>query len=229
MVRVACQVPSALVPAARDSSSRRACSSSVIAREDVVQLAGDDLLGEVQRVGAGEQREQPALVHAVVEEQLLLGRPRSASNWRRRTAYFVAIASATLAGVDAGAADADPALDEGAEHREEAPVGVLDRRSRRRPSGVTSANRLSSASRGTRTLVEPDPAVVDAVEAHLAAVVLDPDAGRRARRPRGSARRTRARPRSSPPTSSWAKTTATLGVRGGVADVVLAGRRRRAW
>ena len=41
----------------------------------VVQLAGDDLLGEVQRVGAGDQREQPALVHAVVEQQLLRAAP----------------------------------------------------------------------------------------------------------------------------------------------------------
>ena len=61
-----------------------------------MQVRGDPLLGEVQRVGAGEQREQPALVHAVVEEHLLGVRAR-----RRRTvdgggAYFTAIASATL-------------------------------------------------------------------------------------------------------------------------------------
>ena len=37
-----------------------------------MQLGGDALLGEVQRVGARQQREQPALVHAVVEQQLLL-------------------------------------------------------------------------------------------------------------------------------------------------------------
>jgi hypothetical protein len=37
-----------------------------------VALAGHDLLREVQRVGVGQQREQPALVLAVVEQQLLL-------------------------------------------------------------------------------------------------------------------------------------------------------------
>ena len=62
-----------------------------------MQLAGDDLLGEVQRVGAGQQREQPPLVHAVVEEQLLLVGLGRASNWRRRTPYLTAIASATFA------------------------------------------------------------------------------------------------------------------------------------
>ena len=125
MVRVACQVPSALVPAARDSSSRRVFSSLSGAGEDVVQLGGDDLLGEVQRVGAGEQREQPALVHAVVEEQLLLvlaGRlelaPLQAVLDRDR--------QRDLGRVDAGAADAHPALHQRAEHREEPLVGVLD-------------------------------------------------------------------------------------------------------
>ena len=39
--------------------------------EHLVQVGRDALLREVQRVGAGQQREQPALVHAVVEQQLL--------------------------------------------------------------------------------------------------------------------------------------------------------------
>ena len=94
---MACQVPSALVPAARDSSSRRACSSSATPEKTSCSCGGDDLLGEVQRVGPRQQREQPPLVHAVVEEQLLLVGLEAASNWRRRTAYLTAIASATLA------------------------------------------------------------------------------------------------------------------------------------
>ena len=66
--------------------------------EHPVQIGRDALLCEVQRVGAGEQREEPPLVHAVVEEHLLLtgagvaelpdggGRTRSRSParpWRR--------------------------------------------------------------------------------------------------------------------------------------------------
>ena len=62
-----------------------------------MQLRGDDLLGEVQRVRPGQQREQPPLVHAVVEEQLLL----VGSTWPRTGAaaspYLTAIASATFA------------------------------------------------------------------------------------------------------------------------------------
>ena len=61
-----------------------------------MQLPGHHLLREVQGVGPRQQREQPSLVQSVVEQQLLL-LVRAASNCRRRTAYFVAIVSATLA------------------------------------------------------------------------------------------------------------------------------------
>ena len=77
--------------------------------------------------------------------------------------------------VDAGAADAHAALDEGAEHREEALVGVVDRRE------VAALGRHLGElveQRGARhpDPVEPDASVVDAVEAHLGAAVLDADA-----------------------------------------------------
>ena len=83
--------------------------------------------------------QQPPLVHAVVEQQLPPRRVRRRrtggagrrSGWRS--------SSATLAALIAGAADADAALDQRAEHREEAPVGVLDRGCRSAPSAVTSA------------------------------------------------------------------------------------------
>ena len=71
-------------------------SSSAVAGEHLVQLAGDDLLREVQRVGAGQQREQPALVLPVVEQQLLLVRPTSPRTAGAGAAYRIAIASATL-------------------------------------------------------------------------------------------------------------------------------------
>ncbi len=80
-----------------------------------------------------------------------------------------------LRGVDAGAADADPALDEGAEHREEALVGVLDR-ALVDPGGGHVGEPVEHRLARHPDAVEPQPAVVDAVEAHLRAVVLDPDA-----------------------------------------------------
>lgn len=61
-----------------------------------MELGADDVLGEVQCVRTGDERQQTPLVQSVVEEQLLL--PWGpAANWRRRRAYFVAIARATLA------------------------------------------------------------------------------------------------------------------------------------
>ncbi len=139
-----------------------------------MQLTGDDLLGEVQRVGAGDQREQPPLVHAVVEEQLLLG---VRGRLELAAAYGVLRRDRQrdLARVDAGAAHADPALHEGAEHREEAAVGVVDLAlvdTRGRDVGEPVEQRLARHPHA----VEADPAVVDAVEPHLAAVVLDVDA-----------------------------------------------------
>ena len=169
-----------MVPAARDSSSRRTSGVASPRRrdgpaEDVVALAGHDLLREVERVGAGEQREQPPLVLPVVEEQVLLARGR-----RLELAAHEAVADRDrhrdLGGVEPAAADADPALDQGAEHREEPPVGVVD---------VADVGPVlldvgePVEQRGARDpdAVEPDPAVVDAVEPHLQAVVLDGDAG----------------------------------------------------
>ena len=44
----------------------------VVVGEDVVQLVDEPLLGEGQRVGLGQRREQPPLVRAVVHQQRLL-------------------------------------------------------------------------------------------------------------------------------------------------------------
>ncbi len=74
-----------------------------------------------------------------------------------------------------GAADADPALDERAEHREEAPVLVLDRAE---VDAVLADLRVAVEQVLARdaNVVEPDAPVVDAVQAELVAAVLDPDA-----------------------------------------------------
>ncbi len=143
--------------------------------EHFVQLAGQDLLHEVQGIRAREQRKEPTLVQAVVEQQLLVvlaGRLELAPLQRvlRRDRQR------HLGRVDAGAADTYAALHEGAEHREEAAVGVVDL------ALVAALGRhvgepVEQGSARHPDAVEPDPPVVDAVEAHLRAVVLDPYAG----------------------------------------------------
>ena len=80
-----------------------------------------------------------------------------------------------LGRADRRAADAHPALDQGAEHREEAPVAVLDLAhvlALGRDLGVAVEQGVAL----DPDRVEPDLAVVDAVEADLRAVVGDPHA-----------------------------------------------------
>ena len=136
-----------------------------------MQLPGDDLLREVQGVVLGDEGEQAPLVHAVVEEELLLVR---AARLELPAAVGVAgrDGQRDLGRVDAGAADADPALHEGAEHREEAPVGVVDRREVA-PLGGHLGELVEQRGARHPEPVEPDAPVVDAVEAHLVAAVLD--------------------------------------------------------
>ena len=97
----------------------------VSALQHLVELLEQLGLGEVQRVGLRQQRHQPALVGAVVEDRHLLARPVAelappqpvADGDRQRG----------LGGADRRAGDAHPPLDERPQHREEALVGVLDR------------------------------------------------------------------------------------------------------
>jgi len=116
-------------------------------------------------------------VHAVVEQHLLGAGPRVAE-----LATVVGVLDRDgqrhLRGVDAGAAHAHPPLHERAEHREEAPVGVLDVGE---VAAVVGDHGVAVEKVGARDphAVEPDPAVVDAVEADLRAAVLDPHARHR--------------------------------------------------
>ena len=185
-------------------------------------LAGHDLLREVQRVGRREQREQPALVLAVVEEQLLL-----VLAGRLELAALEGVADRDrqrhLARVDPGAAHADPALHQGAEHGEEAPVRVLDLArvgAVLRDVGEPVEQRLPRHP----DAVEPELAVVDAVEPHLEPVVLDPDAlGRLAVLADRHHERVHAVPL--PRHLELGEDDRELGVHGGVPDVVLVGVR----
>src|SRR5206468_8933472 len=81
-----------------------------------------------------------------------------------------------LAGVDAGTADTDPALDQRPEHREEAPVRVVDVGDVDTGLGHVGVPVEQVLPRDA-DVVEPDPSVVDSVETDLASVVLDLYAG----------------------------------------------------
>ncbi len=186
-----------------------------------MQLRGDDLLGEVQRVRPGQQREQPPLVHPVVEQQLLLVGfhrlelpPPHAVPHRDR--------QRDLRRVDARAADADPALDQGAQHREEAAVRVLDVAGVRAVLGHLREPVEQRRPRHPHA-VEPQPAVVDAVEAELEAVVLDPYAGRRRPGPVPDRHHEGVDAPALAQGLQLREQHGHLGVPGGVADVVLAG------
>ena len=136
-----------------------------------MQLVDQDLLAEVQRVGLREQGQQPALVHAVVEEQLLL----VGVGWAELPALVGVLdrhGERHLAGADAGATDADPALDQGAEHGEEAAVDVVDVGEVAPVLGDLGVPVEHVGARHPHA-VEPEPSVVHAVEADLRAVVLD--------------------------------------------------------
>lgn len=185
-----------------------------------MQVRAHHVLGEVQRVGAREERKETALVHAVVEQQLLLGVRRrlelpSAQRVLRRDRQC------HLGGIDGAAADTDPSLDQGAEHGEEAAAGVLDRALVLALRGDVGEPVEEGLARHAYA-VEPEAAVVDTVETHLAAVVLDPDARRRCtvdadRDDEGvHALRRAAHPQLGEDDSQF-------GVPGRVADVVLAG------
>ena len=96
-------------------------------------------------------------------------------NWRRRSRVAHGDRERDLRGVDPRTAHAHPPLHQRAEHGEEAAVGVVDRAlvaAVRRDVGELVEQVLAR----DPDVVEGDPAVVDAVEAHLEAVVLDRDA-----------------------------------------------------
>ncbi|CAM5240461.1 hypothetical protein SMICM304S_06946 [Streptomyces microflavus] len=142
-----------------------------------MELRAHDVLREVQRVRTGDERQQTTLVQPVVEEQLLLllGACRELA---AAQGVLRGDGEGDLGGVDPGATDADPALDQGAEHGEEAAVGAVDRALVEAFGGDVGEPVEQRLARNPHA-VEADAPVVHAVEAHLAAVVLDPDAGRR--------------------------------------------------
>ena len=164
----------------------------VAAGEHVVERGEQVLVREPGGVRLREQREQAALVLGVVEDDDLVGGRRAVE-----LAALVAVGDrdgqADAGGRDRGTVERDAALHERAEHREEAAAGARDGR-RVRAVLVDVAVPVEQVGARDADLVEPEPAVVDAVQAALEPVVLTADA--RAGTPscprRGSGRRTRA-------------------------------------
>ena len=168
-----------------------------------------------------QQRQQPALVHAVVEEQLLLAAVRRAE-LATQVGVLDRHREGDLARGDAGAADADPALDQRPEHREEAAVDVLDVGEVAAVLGDVRVA-VEHVLAGHPDAVEPQPAVVDAVEPDLGAVVLDPDAVERLPLRVPDRYDERVHALGLPADLQLREDDRAVRVRGGVADVVLAG------
>ncbi len=184
-----------------------------------MQLRAHDVLREVQRVRTGDERQPPTLMQTVVEEQLFL-RVRGCFELAAPRGVLRGDHEGDLGGVDPGTADADPALHQRAEHGEEASVGVLDRALVDALGGDVGEPVEQRLARHPHA-VEPDAAVVHAVEAHLAAVVLDPDTWRHlAAHPDGHDERVDALGLSAH--LQLREDHRQLGVPGRVADVVLA-------
>ena len=80
---VACQLAVAFIAGGERLELAALALGRILGAEHGVELLAQLGLGEVQRVGLGQQRHQPALVGAVVEDRR--PRPRPAGpNWRRR-------------------------------------------------------------------------------------------------------------------------------------------------
>ena len=144
------------------------------AGEDAVELLQELVVREDLRVGGRQARQQAALVLAVVEQHDLL-----------------AVGSVELAALgrvgdrdvqtECGApgccaVERHPTLNQGAEHREEAAAGAVDRA---RVGAIGSDVAVFVQQVGARDAhaVEGEPAVVDAVQPALETVVLAGDAG----------------------------------------------------
>ncbi len=199
-----CQVATALRPAASASTSRCSLAARLVQDRDV--LRGEVVVRRLQRVRLGDRRQQPALVGEVVHQRGVHVQPGAelapalapADGDRQRVARDR----------EPGAGDADPALHQRADHREEAGAGGGDRatRSCRRRSPCRSGRAAPRAGRGRRRSGSGRCRRPAAPSCRRSP---------RSRRPSSSlpsssrSGTTKAcTPRASPATSSWAKTAA---------------------
>ena len=156
----------------------------------------------------GQAGDQPALVALVVHDRFLVD-VRGGVELAALVAVGHGDLQCDLRGGGGGAVQRHPALDQGAEHGEEAAAGGVDGRG---VGAVLGDVAVAVEQVGARDadVGEVQPAVVDAVEPALEPVVLAADARQEARRRRGCRRRRRARRGSRRSVMSWAKTTAAL-------------------
>ena len=97
-----------------------------VGRLQVVALGHQLVLRELQRIRLRDQREQPALMHQVIHDQhfaVVVGCAELLA-LQGISGRDVQCHPRRVAGA---AADGDPPADQGADHREEPAVGVLDR------------------------------------------------------------------------------------------------------
>ena len=145
------------------------------AGEDIVERLEQLVVGERRRVGLRKQRQQPALVLGVVEQDDLFGVGAAGE-----LAPLVAIGDrddeGELARVDRRPVERHAALHESAQHREEPAARARDRRAVGTVRGDVAVSVEQVRARDPH-VVEVQTAVVDAVQAALRTVVLAPDAG----------------------------------------------------
>ncbi len=183
------------------------------------------VLGEAERVGAGQQRQQPALVGQVVEQQDAV----AAAGGRELTALQRVPGGdrEAAAGRDPGAGrDADPATDQRPEHGEEAPARRFDHR------GVAAllvhaAVAVEQHAARHPHVVEPDRPVVDAHQAALVALIGGGDAGQVASGLVANRHQDGVHPMPDVVDHQLAEDDRHRAVLPGVADVGLGGRRGR--
>ena len=144
-------------------------------REDAVELLQQLVVREELGVDLRQARQQPALVLGVIEQHDLVG---SGAGVELTPLVGVGDRDVQRQGGRGrgGTVEGHAALDQGAEHREEATTGAVD------VGGVAAVGRdvaipIEQVLARHAHVVEVQPAVVDAVEPTLDAVVLSADAG----------------------------------------------------
>ena len=145
------------------------------AGQDACQVGDQARLRRVQDVRGRDQRKQAVLVGGVVEEQHLLLASRSGELPAGQPVLHCD-GERDLADGHAGPRDADPPLDERAEHGEEAAGGRLDGAGVG-PVGGDLGETVEQVAPRHPHLVEHQQPVVDAVQPHLQAVADRRDTG----------------------------------------------------
>ena len=178
--RLHLEPPPLLVPGCRVSRTRPVGEGE---RRAVLAGVGELAIGaalgqrahrEMQPVRGAEGNQQAALMREVAEKRELLAAGRSELPAERGPAHRHG--ELDLGRAHRGRRDADPARDQGAEHREEAAIRARDR-TRVAPLFVHGREAIEQVRARHPDAGEAQEPVVDAFQPHLAAAVRDLDAG----------------------------------------------------